>query len=120
MGKQFAHVNDTERRLIKNMIKTGLTWAMVGSITGRTPDTISRILRGAPRKRKGAPIKFSASDAKKVVNVAEAMVKKANANREVTLDMILTKAGYDVDKGVGEGAGGFAYAGLLFVEIAFK
>ena len=97
MGRHFAHVDETERRLIKSMVKAGLTWEKVQSITGRTPDTISTIVNGATSKKKGAPIKFSASDAKKVVRVADAMVKKANANCEVPLDMILAEAGYDVD-----------------------
>jgi hypothetical protein len=97
MGKQYNHVDGTERRLIKNMVKAGVTWEKVQSITGRTPDTSSRVVSGAPCKKKGAPLKFSAGDAKKVLKVAESMIKKASANLEVTLDMILSKAGYDVD-----------------------
>ena len=97
MGEHFVHVDWTERRLIKNMVKAGVTWENVQSITGRTPDSISSIVDGSMSKRKGAPIKFSASDVKKVVRMAEAMVKKANASCEVTLHMILAEAGYDVD-----------------------
>ena len=78
MGKQFVHVDATERHLINGMVKAGVTCGKALSITG-------------------APIKVSAGEAKKVVKVAEAMVKKANANREVTPDMILSKARCDVD-----------------------
>ena len=45
MGKLYTHVDSTEKRLVKNMVKEGLTWAQVQRITGRIPDTINGILQ---------------------------------------------------------------------------
>jgi predicted transcriptional regulator len=99
MGKSFCQVDITERRLVKNMVKEGLTWSAIQKITGRTPDTISSILKAAtPKPPKGAPVKFKSKDVDKLVKTIEAMVKDAKAQKEVTLDMILKKAGCGVCK----------------------
>ena len=97
MGKSFCHVDTTERRLVKNMAKEGVPWSTIQKITGRTPDTINSIIkaRGNPTT-KGAPVKFKPKDVDKVLKVLEGMVKEANAQKEVTLDMVLKKAGYEV------------------------
>ena len=42
MGKQYHHVDETERRLVKNMLQAKLSWAVIQKITGRSPDTIVR------------------------------------------------------------------------------
>ena len=47
------HVDVTERCLIKSMVKPGVTWQKVQPITGRTPDTTSRIVDSATSKKKG-------------------------------------------------------------------
>ena len=99
MGKIFKQVDDTERRLIKSMLKEQVPWAKVQKITGRSPDTIRSVSASKatkPKAAKGAPVKFSKQDASALYKVIEAMVKKANAQKEVTMDMVLKKAGYDV------------------------
>ena len=79
------------------MVKEGLSWSAIQRITGRSPDTINSILKtGSRESPKGAPVKFKAKDADKIVKVIGAMVKDANAQKEVTMDMILKKAGSDV------------------------
>ena len=40
MAKGFRHVDDTERRLVRNMVKEGIPWVTIQRITGRSPDTI--------------------------------------------------------------------------------
>ena len=62
MVKGYTHVDDTERRLVKNMKQEGLTWAKIESITGRSSSTLERILAPqkskAPKNPKGAPRKL--------------------------------------------------------------
>ena len=99
MGKSCCQVDATERRLVKGMSKEGIPWSTIQKITSRTPDTINSILKSdATPPLKGAPVKFKAEDVEKVLKVLGAMVKKANAQKEVTLDMVLKKAGYEVCK----------------------
>jgi transposase len=97
MGKQFGHVDNTERRLVKSMVKAGLTWSKVQEITGRSPDTIKGILKAkTAAKAKGAPIKLTPKKLKTIRKVLDSMVKCANAQKEVTVEMILKKARVDV------------------------
>ena len=66
MGKLYTHVDDTERRLVKNMLAAGIPWSQVQRVTGRSSATIHAILK--PRLRscmKGAPEKLSAHDVAK-------------------------------------------------------
>ena len=91
--KQFHHADDTERRLIKGMAKEGISWKTIQKITGRSCDTLNKIIYKSPQ-RKGAPIKFTTKDAEKLFGVAEKLIKNANAQKEVTLDTILHKAGF--------------------------
>ena len=82
MCKLFNHVDDTERRLVKNMISAGISWSQVQKVTGRSRDTIHSILK--PRRglcKKGAPAKLSSHDVAKILKVAEAMIKKADAQK---------------------------------------
>jgi len=44
MGKSFKQVNDTERHLVKGMVKEGIPWTTIQRITGRSPDTINSIV----------------------------------------------------------------------------
>ena len=96
MGKTFKHVDDTERRLVANMVEEGIPWSTIQKVTGRTPDTINSILSGKSPKTKGAPRKLKKKDLAKLLKVMEQMIKHANAQKEITLDMILTKAKLDV------------------------
>ena len=36
LARSFKQVNDTERLLVKNMMKEKITWAKIQKITGRT------------------------------------------------------------------------------------
>jgi len=99
MGELYTHFDDTECRLVKHMLAAGIPWSQVQRVTGRSSATIHAILK--PRLRscmKGAPEKLSAHDVANILKVAEAMIKKADAQKEITLPMILQKAGYDVSE----------------------
>ena len=99
MGKVFQQVNETESRLVSKMAKEGIPWTQIQRITGRSPDTINSILKGkAVSTGTGAAVKFSAKDLDKVMKVTEGMVKKADAQKEITLAMIVKKAGVDVSE----------------------
>ena len=39
MGKTYYHVDDTERRLVKQMAKEGVPWTTMQKVTGRSADT---------------------------------------------------------------------------------
>jgi IS30 family transposase len=45
VGKQYFQIEDTERRLVKQITKEGIPWTTIQKITGRSPDTISTIVR---------------------------------------------------------------------------
>ena len=63
MVKGWRHVDDTERRLVQNMVKEGIPWVTIQRITGRSPDTIRAMLNpAATTVPKGAPIKFGPKD----------------------------------------------------------
>ena len=94
MVKGFRHVDDTERRLVRNMAKEGMPWVTIQKITGRSPDTIRSMLNPARTTvKKGAPIKFGAKDVDKVLKVAEKMLKHADGQKEIFLEMIQRAAG---------------------------
>ena len=94
MGKVFQQVDATEHRLVNEMAKEKIPWAKIQRITKRSPDTISTILRSKTvSKGSGATVKFTAKDLDKVLKVTESLVKKADAQKEVTLSEILTTAG---------------------------
>ena len=62
MAKGFRHVDDTERRLVRNMAKEGIPWVTIQRITGRSPETIRSMLNpAATTVPKGAPITPSAT-----------------------------------------------------------
>ena len=97
MGKVFTQVNETEHRLVKMMAKEGIPWTKIQRITARSADTISNILKSkGVSKGSSAPVRFSAKDCDKVLKVTVAMVKKADAQSEVTMAMIKDKAGVKV------------------------
>ena len=94
MVKGWRHVDDTERRLVWNMVKEGIPWVTIQRITGRSPDTIRSMLNPARTTvKKGAPIKFGAKDVDKVLKVAGKMLKRANGQKEISLEMIQRAAG---------------------------
>ena len=98
MGKTFKQVDETERRLVRNMSREKLTWKQVQKITGRSPDTINAILNYKPgaAKPKGAPKKIPVKLMPQVLKVTEKLQKKAKAEQEVTADMISERLGLKV------------------------
>ena len=59
MVRSFRHVDDTERRLVRNMARDRIPWVTIQRITGRSPDTIRSMLNPARTTvPKGAPIKI--------------------------------------------------------------
>ena len=95
MVRSFRQVDDTERRLVKNMLKAKITWTKIQKITGRSSDTLSSIAKsriGSPKK-KGAAKKNPVKVLPKILKVTESLQKKAKAEKEVTANMIIKKAG---------------------------
>ena len=89
MVKGFRHVDDTERRLVRNMARERIPWVTIQRITGCSPDTIRSMLNpAATTVPNGAPIKFGAKDVDKVLKVAEKMLKHADGQKGISLEMI--------------------------------
>ena len=94
MVKGWRHVDDTERRLVRNMVKERIPWVTIHRITGCSSATIRSMLNPARTTvKKGAPIKFRAKDVDKVLKVAEKMLKHADGQKENSLEMIQRAAG---------------------------
>ena len=99
MVKSFTHADETERRLVENMQKAGLTWSKIKEITGRSESTIGGILaspNNAEKAKTGQPEKLPPKAMEKVLKVMTGLQKAANANKEVTAAMILKAAGANV------------------------
>jgi hypothetical protein len=107
MSKCYVHMDSTEKRLIQNMKKAGVSWNKMEEITGRSSGSLSRVLKGPPVKKDGgagtkaknkgggkATI-LSKADVKALVKAMEKLQKDANAEREVTVSMIKEAAGVD-------------------------
>ena len=94
LGRSFKQANDTERRLVKNMMNQKLTWAKIQKITRRTPDTLRSIVKSRIRssKKSGAAKKSPGKVLPKVLRATERLQKKAKAEEEVTADMIIKEA----------------------------
>jgi len=95
MVRSFHQVNDTERRLVKNMLKEKITWGKIQKITGRSSDTLSSIAksRNGNLKQKGAAKKIPVKVLPKILKATARLQKKAKAEKEVTADMIIKEAG---------------------------
>ena len=63
MVKGFKQVGDVEKRLVLNMKKEGVPYTKILKITGRSPDTATKILRRGKKvnkdRKKGAQRKIS-------------------------------------------------------------
>ena len=81
MGRTFKQVDETERRLVKNMRKEKLTWEVIQRITGRSPDTLNSIInpKASTPKTKGQPKKIPVKVLPKVLKVMTRLQKKAKA-----------------------------------------
>jgi len=95
MGKTCGRIDDTERRIVKNMRKAKMTWAVIQKVTGRSPDTLNAIInpKTSIPKKKGRPQKIPVKIWPKILKVTTRLQKKAKAEEEVTADMILKSAG---------------------------
>ena len=94
MVKGWRHVDDTERRLVRNLVKERIPCVTIHRITGRSSATIRSMLNPARTTvKKGAPIKCRAKDVDKVLKVAEKMLKHADGQKEISLEMIQRAAG---------------------------
>ena len=95
MGKTYRQVDDTERRLVKNMRKVNLTWDVIQRITERSSDTLNNIIKPTTStpKTKGRPAKVPVKILPKILKTTTRLQKKAKAEEEVTADMILRQAG---------------------------
>ena len=88
MVKGWRHVDDTERRLVRSMVKERIPWVTIQRITGRSPDTIRSMLNPARTTvKKGAPVKFGGKDMDKVLKVAEKMLKHADGHLVLSTSM---------------------------------
>jgi hypothetical protein len=123
MGKKYQQVNDTERRLIKNMQKVGLTWSKIMEITERSSKTVNNVL-GQSQAKPSKPIKKDSTKKKgrrsnktktllsvlenpklppggklcradftAVVKAMDKLQKKAKGGKEVTMAMARAEAG---------------------------
>ena len=98
MVKGFSHVTDVERRLVCNMEKEGITWSKMQKITGRSSETLNKILHPLkPVKKdvkKGAPKKLPKPVLEKVLKSMERLQKQNHPKgKEVTAAMALSDAG---------------------------
>ena len=114
----WEKVNATEARLIRNMVKHGLSWSTVQAISGRAATTISRVLAGAQRLPQGRPKKLTPCSVKKLTQAMDTLLKQANAHREVTLAHIIAKSGVDVSEPVARKA--LKEQGITFAKLKEK
>lgn len=103
-GKTYTHVSDLERKIILNMLKAGITWAIIKKVTGRGNGAVQACIeKGYPRARKhGAatrkvrkPIKITPVLGKRLLQTLDAMLKAAKGRREITAAHLKVRA--DVD-----------------------
>ena len=57
MGKSFAQVDATERRLMHSMRKAALTWEKIKEITGRSFDTLQNVFAQKCPPPRASPMK---------------------------------------------------------------
>ena len=101
MAKGFNHVSAVECRLVRNMKKEGLPWKHMVRTTGRSTDTLNKIVhRAAPLTKgiaKGAPRKVTAQAFSRARRAMLRLQKERHPKgQEVTADMILAHSGLDV------------------------
>ena len=85
--------------MIRNMMTESISWQQIQKVTGRSSATLSRVLGtsgGQKKKAKGAPVKATKKVASKILKSATSLVKRANAQEEVTAAMIKAHAKVDI------------------------
>ena len=55
MVKGFKHVTDVERQLVLNMKQEGLSFTQIRRITGRSSETVSKLMNPTKGVKKAAP-----------------------------------------------------------------
>ena len=98
MVKGFKQVGDVEKRLVLNMKKEGVSYMKILKITGRSPDTVTKILypdkKTKKHTQKGAPRKISQKEFGKILKSLRTLqCQKHPQGKEVTADMVLAHAG---------------------------
>ena len=100
----YTHVSELERKLILNMFKAGITWAVVRQITGLGNGAIQTCIdKGHPRSckkraaqsKKGHPVKITPSMGKRLLKTLDGMLKAAKGRREVTAAQLKVRAKID-------------------------
>ena len=94
MGKGFRHVEAVETRLVKNMVKEGISWNKIKKITGRSSETINKILhppKGVKKTiAKGQPRKIDDAAMRKILRCMDKLQKEKHPKgKEVTVDMVI-------------------------------
>ena len=103
MARSKPHSERTllERKLILNMRKAGLTWALIKKITGRGNGAIQACVRkGFPRSRRhcaptahvGQPAKITPAAGRRLCTTLDVMLKAAKGRREVTASQLRVRA----------------------------
>ena len=103
MGKGFQHVGEVESRLVKNMVKESIPWSTILKVTGRSKDTLNRMLKEPKGVKKtiakGTPRKLSDVDMKAVLQSMKKLQKQKHPKGiEVTAAMILDDSGVDASE----------------------
>lgn len=100
--KTWKHVDDIERRLVANMRKEGIPYSLIHKITGRSTETLTKIVRQPKAvktgmKKVGAPKKLTDKDFAQVLKAMEKLHKQSHPiGKDVTAAMITREAGLDV------------------------
>jgi hypothetical protein len=93
----LGNVDATEARLIASMVEHNVPWTKIHAITGRCANTISnfrKIKKDAPNKRgPGRKKSITPSDVKRLIAAMERLQKNADAEKEVTVDMVKAEVG---------------------------
>ena len=103
MVKGFHHVDEVEARLVRNMEKEGIPWNTITKITGRSSETISKILHPPKGIKKavikGQPRKIGDAKIKEVLESMDKLQKKNHPKgKEVTADMVIAAAGVNASE----------------------
>ena len=95
MVRNFAHVDGTGHRLVKNMRRVKLTWDVIQKVTERWPDTLNAIINSSMTiaKTRGQPKKIAATFLVKILKLTTSLLKKCKAEEDVSLCRFAWKEG---------------------------
>ena len=103
MGKGFQHVGEVESRLAKKMVEDNISWKTILKVTGRSRDTINKILNKTKGNKntiaKGQPRKLDDAAMESVVQSMKKLQKQKHPKGiEVTAAMIVEDSGVNVSE----------------------